>query len=89
MAFAGSKPSRFPRMYLAVLRIFRYMSLSCLNMASEQRISTRKSAEAAHRRSRSAPYLGMISSGETPLPRDLCMARPSPSTVQPWVRTAL
>ena len=27
----------------------------------------------------------MTSSGETALPRDLCMALPSPSTVQPWV----
>ena len=39
-SLSGSKPFRLPRMYLAVFLIFRYFSLSCLKMASEQRIST-------------------------------------------------
>src|SRR5699024_4392359 len=37
----------------------------------------------------SAPYFLKMSAGSTPLPRDLCMALPSPSTVQPWVTHSL
>src|SRR5260370_18676622 len=54
-------------------------------MVSDRRTSSVTSADATHRRSTSAPYFLMISSGSMELPSDLCMARPSASRVQPWV----
>ena len=53
-------------------------------MVSEMRTSSLKSTEDAHSRRISAPCCLMISSGSMALPSDLCMARPSPSSTQPF-----
>ncbi|MNT54283.1 hypothetical protein D3C86_1732460 [compost metagenome] len=45
--------------------------------------------EATQRRMISAPILLEMSCGDTVLPTDLDILRPSPSTVKPWVSSAL
>ena len=41
----------------------------------------------SEKRSASAPYWSMISSGSTPLPSDLLILRPCASRTRPWIST--
>ena len=41
------------------------------------------------RRMASVPWDSMMSSGSTPLPRDLDILRPSPSWIMAWMKTSL
>src|SRR5580692_10273120 len=54
-------------------------------MVSDSRTSSTKSTDETHKRKTSAPNLEITSSGSTPMPSDLDMARPCSSRVQPLV----
>ena len=56
--------------------------------SSEKRMSLPGAFPVARvKRSASAPYLSMTSSGSMPLPRDLLILRPCASRTRPWMST--
>ena len=61
--------------------------MRCIS-SSEAITSSRKSTDATHRRTISAPSLSAISTGSTVLPSDFDWARPCGSSVQPAVAHA-
>src|SRR3989338_3092431 len=83
-----SKPCRLPSKNLKVFRILRYPSERRRRLSLEIRISSEVSLETTQSRKMSAPDSFMTSKGEMTLPKDLDIFLPSPSTINPWVRTA-
>ena len=80
MSVAGLKSERLAARMRSVLRSLRYASTTRAMISGPNRISSRKSTLATHRRRISAPLCLMICSGGTSLPRDFDIFVPASVT---------